>query len=116
MFPLEGRVTHRADGLISDTPYFRLNPFELPTVPWPGTYTLYFTLPNMPWWIDPDPQRRTIYVGYVHPHAEFDRKQAQPTVVITEAALVAANHNQSPSRLIEVRRGLRRLPRRRVPR
>lgn len=116
MFPLLGRVSHRADGRLSDAPYFRLSPFELPMVPWPGNYTLYFTLPNMPWWLDSDPQCQTIYIGYVHPYADFDRRQAQPTVVITEAALVAAKHSQGPTRLIEVRRGLRRLPRRRPSR
>ena len=111
-FPVEGSVSRRTDGAISDLPYFRLNPYEPPMVPWPGTYTLYFALPHMPFWADPDPQRRLLYVGHVYPHADFNRRERAPIIVITDADQLAAKHSRGPTRLLAGRRGLRRLPRR----
>lgn len=116
MFPLEGRATPRADGTMRDAHYFRLDPYEPPMVPWPGIYKLYFTLPDMPFWVDDDPKRQLLYVGRVHPYAEFDRKQIPPTIVIAAADLVETKRSQGPARLIAGRRGLRRLPRRRTVR
>ena len=111
-FPVEAQVTRRSDGKLSDVPYFRLNPYEPPMVPWPGTYTISFTTPHMAFWADPDPQRRLIYVGHVHPHADYDRSRLAPVITITSAEQSPTQHGRGPVRSIAGRRMLRRALRR----
>lgn len=112
LFPVPERMTRRLDGSLSDRPYYRLNPYETPMVPWPGYYSLSFLLPQGFYFIDPVPERRILYVGHVYPHADYDRTRYTPTITITENDRAPQLPGRGPLGLLNGR-GTPRKPQRR---
>jgi hypothetical protein len=94
VFPVPGRPTRRSDGRLMQTPYFSLDPYETPVVPWPGTYALLFVTP--PEGSTAHRERPTIYVGHIYPHAEYDRAAQLPIIEITEADQHEMERNRKP--------------------
>lgn len=100
LFPVPDQMTRRLDGTLSDRPYYRLDPYETPMIPWPGCYSVSFWLPQGLVYVDPVPERRSIYVGHVYPHADYDRTRYTPTITITDNDRVPALPGRGPSRLL----------------
>lgn len=72
-FPVRGRVIWRTNGNWSSLPFYDLNPYEPPAVPWAGIYVLVYHLDANTVYINPDPEARRIRIGHIHPYAEFCR-------------------------------------------
>ena len=108
VFPVQGKATRRADGSLSELPHFSLTPYESPMVPWAGFYILLYCLPNQPPSADPAPERRTLYVGHIYPHAEYDRSAHLPIIEITEADQVSELARRRPIKQLRGLRGPRR--------
>ena len=68
LFPLYGALSRRISGGLSDAPYYRLNPFELPYVPWVGTYQLSYRLDDGIAYLPPESERQ-IRIGTVFPRS-----------------------------------------------
>ena len=71
-FPPSERPSRRADRGLRDVPYYSLNPFELPCVPWAGAYTLSYDLQHGMVHFNSDPALQMIRVGLIFPHADLD--------------------------------------------
>jgi hypothetical protein len=70
-FPPRNRTTWRENGTRSSLPYFGLHPFERPVVPWEGPYRITYQLEHGIIFADPDPERRVVRIGIIHPRAEY---------------------------------------------
>ena len=70
-FPPRNRTTWREIGIRSNLPYFALNPFEPPVVPWAGPYRITYHLEHGIAFVDPDRDRRVVRIGVIHPLAEY---------------------------------------------
>jgi hypothetical protein len=66
LFPPQGALSRRTNGGLRDAPYFRLNPFELPYVPWVGTSQLSYRLDDGIAYLPPESERQ-IRIGTVFP-------------------------------------------------
>lgn len=58
LFPPQGSLSRRISGGLSDAPYYRLNPVELPYVPWVRTYQLSYRLDDGLAYLLPSPSAR----------------------------------------------------------
>ncbi|MFO0579214.1 MAG: hypothetical protein U1A78_34875 [Polyangia bacterium] len=92
-FPPRNRTTWRENGTRSNLPYFGLNPFEPPVVPWAGPYRVTYHLEHGVVSVDPDRDRRVVRIGIIHPRAEYvDTSSAS---VSMQAALPVARGAQA---------------------
>ena len=94
LFPPYGALSRRISGGLSDAPSYRLNPFELPYVPWVGTYQLSYRLNDGLAYLPPESERQ-IRIGTVFP-------RSLPKIVKQEPnkGVLPSNGNASPLLLL----------------
>jgi hypothetical protein len=80
-FPTRGRPIRRANGTLNDVPYYSLNPFEPPCVPWTGMDSIAFERPHGIVRFNPEQALQPIRVGVIFPHA--DHEKITPVKAIT---------------------------------
>lgn len=71
-FPVPHRITKHSDNTLRSTPYYRLNPFEVPRVPWTGDYEVFFYLANGSVSAPAGQSTQHIYVRRASPRAAWD--------------------------------------------
>lgn len=109
VFPPKHEFSRRANRGLSDIPFYSLSPFELPCVPWAGTYRLSYEMEHGIVHFNPDPALHLIRVGLIFPYADYSKpKPVEPPALALlppGRPTLLLNEVPGPRRAFRQRRG-----------